>query len=403
MPAWTRSPPLSTAAWTCHAERVHGLCRREHTPPRRAPPSARPCASPWASPRAWVRQAPSRSAPRAAPPLIATSVSSDMVDRLEAAYIAGAVAATPGAGANVYVLDAHLAAGDGDPHRDRGRLPVGGRTRARGAHVGRDGRGARRHRPRAQRARDGRGRQRDALRRGRRPSARRTPRRLCGGTRPRHVAADVPPPPRRPHPPRPTSPSHQPAPTASQPSPDTSAPGIPHLDSFEEMLAKINALNDAYADDTAHTADTTGEGAPRDAATPAGAKDAMAAPRFSPTGARLATSRNTAIRAASPARSSTRTTSPSRRCTTRPCPRWRGAWCTGSPTTNATSSSPTSTPAALRDNTAVMWDGAHPPLVFKPLSDRRGRTYHRFPRGNPPRICHPTPTKGRPWQEDSKQ
>ena len=45
--------------------------------------------------------------------LLATSIDTAMIDRLQAAYIASAVVATPGAGSNVYVLDAHLAAGDG--------------------------------------------------------------------------------------------------------------------------------------------------------------------------------------------------------------------------------------------------------------------------------------------------
>ncbi|HIU04191.1 MAG TPA: hypothetical protein IAD14_01795 [Candidatus Coprousia avicola] len=297
--------------------------------------------------------------------LIATSVSSDMVDRLEAAYIAGAVAATPGAGANVYVLDAHLAAGDGTRTATEAVCRwASGRVRMARSWAemveALDGIA----RELKKRAMGAGGKEMLFAVLGDHQLAEPLAAFVAGrdlGTW-RQMSPTATPAVSAPA----DEPSHQPATPASQTSPDASAPGIPHLDSFEEMLAKINALNDACADDAAHAADTAGEGAPRDAATPAGAKDATAAPpvladrrtfgdlaEYGHTRGIACALFNTDYLAVK-----------DMHYETLPKMAWRVVH--GLSDNQCHFIIPDINPAALRDNTAVMWDGAHPPLVFKP-------------------------------------
>lgn len=298
--------------------------------------------------------------------LLATSVEADMVDRLQASYIAGAIAATPDAGTNVYVLDAHLTAADGTRTATEAICRwAGGRVRV--AHTWAEmvqvlDRIADELKDRAMGASGaathfvvlGDHQLAEPL------AAFVTGRDLSVWRQASNAPASQASPAsyQEPMPPEPQM--------ASPAEPAATTSDIPHLDTFEEMLAKINALNSEYADDAASSTSSA----------PAGAPDAMpAAP-------------NTEAPAAAPQVLAGRGTFADlleyghtrgiacalfnsdylaikdMQYETLPKMAWRVVH--GLSDNQCHFIVPDVNPAALRDNTAIMWDGAHPPIAFKP-------------------------------------
>ncbi len=295
--------------------------------------------------------------------LLATSVEADMVDRLQASYIAGAIAATPGAGTNVYVLDAHLTAGDGIRTATEaicrwagGRVRVARtwtelvqtldhlagelKDRAMGAS------GAPTHfvvlgdhqlaEPLAAfvAGRDlGIWRQASGT-----PAAQEA-----------HTSYQEP----LPQEPRMADPAE----------PATATSDIPHLDTFEEMLAKINALNSEYADDTASAAAASAlDAAPTGSSTesPAAAPQVLAGRSTFTDLLEYGHTRGIACALFN----SDYLAIKDMQYETLPKMAWRVVH--GLSDNQCHFIVPDVNPAALRDNTAIMWDGAHPPFAFKP-------------------------------------